>query len=134
MNVWAQARPGYRWLLPMLRKAMKRAVRACDIGGTRLNLVIIDDDEIADLNRRFLGCNGSTDVIAFPGEGNLIGEIAISSDTARRQARERGAPLVHEMTLLAVHGLLHLSGMDDTSLAQWKKMKQVEFEMMMKIL
>lgn len=89
---------------------------------------------MALLNRRHLGRCGSTDVIAFAGDGGLLGEIAISVDTARRQARERGVPLAHELMLLAVHGMLHLRGYDDTSRSTWKDMRTAEFETMMKIL
>jgi len=86
------------------------------------------------LNRQFLGCSHSTDVISFAGEGELLGEIAICADTAKRQARRRGVPLEHEYLLLAVHGLLHLDGLDDTKLPRWKEMKRAEFEMMAGVL
>ena len=61
-------------------------------------------------------------------------EVYISVDTARRQAEERGVPLVHELVLLCVHGLLHIGGMDDEKLPAWLKMKRAEFETVMRIL
>jgi probable rRNA maturation factor len=75
-----------------------------------------------------LGRDRPTDVIAFPGDGDLLGEIACSVDTAARQALSRGVPLINELTLLAVHGFLHLAGYDDLSLPKWRKMKIAEFE------
>lgn len=96
--------------------------------------MIVDDDEIRRLNRQFLGCDRTTDVIAFSGEGGLLGEIALSVDTARRQACARGVPLANELTLLAVHGFLHLTGYDDRSLTAWRKMKIEEFGLMARLL
>ena len=96
--------------------------------------MIVDDDEIRRLNRQFLGCDRTTDVIAFSGEGDLLGEIALSVDTARRQACARSVSLANELTLLAVHGFLHLTGYDDRSLPVWRKMKQAEFETVVTLL
>jgi probable rRNA maturation factor len=92
--------------------------------------MLVDDGEIARLNKLFLKRKGPTDVIAFEGDEELLGEIAISVDTARRQARERNIPLEHELMLLGIHGLLHLDGMDDANLRKWKEMKKAEFEAM----
>ena len=93
-----------------------------------------DDGEIRRLNRQFLERDRATDVIAFSGEGDLLGEIAVSIDTARRQARARGVSLESELKLLAVHGFLHLTGYDDLSLPAWRKMKQAEFETVIAVL
>ncbi|HPM42200.1 MAG TPA: rRNA maturation RNase YbeY, partial [bacterium] len=84
-----------------------------------------------------------TDVLAFCyGEAPRCGardeapwaEVYVSVDTARRQARERGVPLSHELVLLCVHGLLHVGGMDDEDRASWGAMKRAEFETVMRIL
>ncbi len=109
-----------------------------------VDIVLVDDRTIARLAGRFRGSPRATDVLAFgyvdgapagtPAKGFVAGEVAISVDTARRQARERGAPLVHELVLLCVHGLLHLGGQDDESPAEWCAMKRAEFETMMAIL
>jgi len=66
-------------------------------------------------------------------EGNK-GEVIISLDTAARQARDRKIPLKWELTILAVHGLLHLHGFRDHKFSDWKRMRVTEFEMMAKIL
>lgn len=96
--------------------------------------MIVDDPTIRELNRQYLGCDRTTDVIAFSGEGDLLGEIACSADTASRQAHARGVPLIDELRLLAVHGLLHLAGHDDLSLPKWRKMKKAEFETLIGLL
>jgi len=96
--------------------------------------MIVDDPAIREMNRKYLGRDHVTDVIAFPGDGELLGEIACSVDTASRQARARGVPLIDELRLLAVHGLLHLAGYDDLSLPKWRRMKTAEFETVISVL
>ena len=81
-----------------------------------LSVVVVDDPTIHDVNRRFLDHDYPTDVIAFDlsGEGpGADGEVVVSWDTARREARERGINPASELLLYCVHGTLHLLGYDD---------------------
>jgi probable rRNA maturation factor len=82
---------------------------------------LISDRRMAVLNRRFLGHAGSTDVLTFQ-----HGEILISVETARRQARAFGKSLTHELKLYIVHGLLHLHGFDDQTPTEARRMKTVQ--------
>ena len=105
------------------------------MAGVRVDIVFVDDPTIAGLAGRYRGSPRPTDVLAFCyDEPDLAGEIAISLDTARRQARERGVPLAHELILLCVHGLLHIGGFDDETVPEWCAMKRAEFETVMRIL
>jgi len=88
--------------------------------GTGLSVLITGDDEIRDLNRRFLGVDEPTDVLSFPDEADgfvqgadeepYLGDIAISVTTAKRQAEQLGHSLDAELAHLLVHGILHLCG------------------------
>lgn len=88
--------------------------------GTGLSVLITGDDEIRDMNRRFLGIDEPTDVLSFPDEAGdfiqgiaddaYLGDIAISLPTAEQQAREGGHSLDAELAHLLVHGILHLCG------------------------
>jgi probable rRNA maturation factor len=83
-----------------------------------LEIALVDDEEIRRLNHAFRGVRRRTDVLAFPLEiggspVGLVGQIVISVDTARRQARRLGVPLALELRLLITHGVLHLVGYDD---------------------
>ena len=85
-----------------------------------VNLVLTGGPGIRALNRRFLGKNRLTDVIAFnfppsPVPGADWGEIYICLPVAARQARAMGHSLMTELLVLAGHGALHLSGMDDAT-------------------
>lgn len=107
-------------------------------GEVELSLLFVDEGTIADLNARFLGRDGSTDVLAFPideepadsgrspdsgGTGPgftpesaevpmLLGDVVICPEVAHRNAPEHAGTYDDEMALLVVHGVLHLLGMD----------------------
>jgi probable rRNA maturation factor len=92
------------------------------LGLTRaeLSVMVCDDATIHGLNRAHRKKDRPTDVLAFalregkvmPGAEDLLGDVVISLDTARRQAREHGRSLWAEVTMLLAHGLLHLVGYD----------------------
>ncbi len=90
-----------------------------------ITLLIADDDAITDLNRRFLGQDGPTDVLSFPAQDETssgfvlppdaalyLGDIIIALPFTQRQAEALGRDLGDELDLLAVHGALHLLGYD----------------------
>ncbi len=104
-------------------------------------VVVTDDLEIRSLNRQFRGVDAATDVLAFPGtlseefitgEGyqGYLGDVVISYSTAETQARQASHPVTREMQLLAVHGVLHLVGLDDTDEAGWRRMNEIQNEIL----
>lgn len=106
-----------------LRALCGTLLDALGLSGRTFSLKLVDDREIARLNREFLGCTGPTNILSFPARdpGELgdpdedlefLGELALSVDTLAREADLYGqAPLVHLARLLA-HGILHLAGFD----------------------
>lgn len=86
-----------------------------------ISILFISDRRMALLHRRFLNQSGPTDVITFQ-----HGEIVISAEAARRQARTFVDSLACEVRLYIVHGLLHLHGFDDRSEADARKMKAAQ--------
>jgi len=83
-------------------------------GGRSFTCMLSGDDSLRGLNRRFLGHDTATDVLSFPSPepGRGLGEMAISVDRARSQARRFGHSVEQEIGILMLHGLLHLMGMD----------------------
>lgn len=75
----------------------------------QVGLIIVNDKKIHELNKKYRKKNRPTDVLSFP-YGSGIGDIYISVDTAKKQAKERGHGLNKELDILFVHGLLHLFG------------------------
>ena len=101
-----------------LARAVDRALAAVGRPAGSVEVTIVDDAEIRRLNAHYRGIGRRTDVLAFPLEapdapGQLVGQIVISAETARRQARRLGVPLALELDLLVTHGTLHLVGYDD---------------------
>ena len=93
----------------------ERILRHLGLTGRELSVLLVEDAEIRELNRRYLGRNRPTNVLAFPMEGPQpfpLGDVVISTETAEREARERGVSLEEEMALLLAHGVLHLLGYD----------------------
>ena len=78
-----------------------------------ISLLLTDDETIRQLNKEYRNKDKSTDVISFPMEDEImLGDIAISVDTASRQAEEAEINLDRETAFLFIHGLLHLLGYD----------------------
>jgi len=85
-----------------------------------LSILIVDDMQIAPLNRQYLQREGPTNVIAFPmREGDfsditphLLGDVVISVETAQREGQESGTDMEQRFMQLLVHGILHLFGYD----------------------
>ncbi len=100
--------------------------------------MLTDDAGIRDLNRRWRGIDKPTDVLSWPqeamdGPGDaptvedpVLGDVAISVDTARRQATARGWMESEEAALLFVHGLLHLLGHEDETESGAEAMRVIE--------
>jgi probable rRNA maturation factor len=93
-----------------LRRFLREVAAAEKCTARELSLVLVTNPEIRRLNRRFLGRNRFTDVISFPISSEFLGEIYVSRDRARLQAREYDVPVEEELYRLVLHGLLHLLG------------------------
>jgi probable rRNA maturation factor len=84
-----------------------------------LTILITGDEQVRDLNHRFLGIDSTTDVLSFttgetdPDSGELyLGDVIVSYPRAQAQAQAGGHPVAEELELLVVHGILHLIGYD----------------------
>lgn len=84
-----------------------------------VDVLLTTDSELKRLNRAFRGKNKATDVLSFPTPIEIAqvhaGDLAISIDTAMRQAAAYGHSLRDEVRILLLHGLLHLHGLDHES-------------------
>ena len=94
---------------------------------TEVTLLFVGEDQIATYNDRFMQRQGATDVLAFPiehlkpgvvperrpgGPPLNIGDVVIAPSFVRAQAEAAGVPINEELSLMVVHGLLHLLGCD----------------------
>jgi len=117
--------PGAGYAARVLREAAKK--QSARLGLTReLSLALVRDRRMRALNREWRGKDRPTDVLSFPQHGRSIGDVVISLDTARRQAREGGWSLAAELRRLLAHGLLHCLGHDHQTPAQARRMAAAE--------
>jgi probable rRNA maturation factor len=80
-----------------------------------IELIFVSDDVISDINHEFRGKKLPTDVLSFPLQNmpnSPLGTIVISIDKAKNKAGELGHNVDDEISLLFIHGLLHLLGYD----------------------
>jgi len=96
-----------------LTRFLNRARGLVGLAG-EVEVLLTSDVEIKRLNKQFRRKNKATDILSFPaGDGApYAGDLAISLETAARQAAEHGHDLATELRVLMLHGLLHLSGED----------------------
>lgn len=124
-------------------------------GGAELSLLFVDELAIAELNKRFLGRDGPTDVLSFPlddepasggrlpdagGSGpgepvddlppDLLGDVVVCPSVAARNAQRDAVGFNDELALLVVHGTLHLLGWDHELDAEAEKMEARELELL----
>jgi probable rRNA maturation factor len=78
-----------------------------------VSLGFVTGREMKRLNEVYRGKKGTTDILSFDGDGDLLGELVIDHDQIKKQAKELGHSAKHELLFIVVHGLLHLIGRDD---------------------
>lgn len=97
----------------VLRRFGDRLARTVRLSPESFSAVLVSDRRMREFNRRYRRKSGATDVLSFPLEENgYLGDVVISVETARRQARKLGHGLQTELQLLLLHGVLHLMGYD----------------------
>jgi rRNA maturation RNase YbeY len=98
----------------LIEEGVRRALAAEGRSDTEVSVALLGDVDIRELNRRYLGKDAPTDVLAFTlGEGSdVVGDVYVGVEQARRQADEFDVPLREELARLAIHGTLHVLGHD----------------------
>ena len=94
-----------------------------------VTILLTDDDSVAELNERFRGKAGPTNVLSFPAPDNPedhLGDIALAYGVCAREAAEQGKPLAHHLQHLVAHGVLHLLGYDHLTEAEAEEMEARE--------
>ena len=117
--------------LDKLREYITYVVGELKLEKCEFNIIIIDNEKIHEINKKYRGIDRETDVISFALEDNmdieytdfrLLGDIYISIDRCYQQALEYGHSREREMCFLATHGILHLLGYDHMTPEDEKEM------------
>ncbi len=105
-------------LVRPLYRSLRVAASVSEVeSDSEVSILLTDDSRINELNLAYRGFDKPTDVLSFPQDDPfLLGDVAISLDTAARQAKAASWILSFELALLGVHGFLHLLGYDDEDL------------------
>lgn len=96
-----------------IKRLARRVISGEKLGAGDLSIAFVDRATMRRVNREFLHHDFDTDVLAFPLDGSLIGELVISTDYAVKEAKSRRIPVTEELSRYVVHGILHLAGYDD---------------------
>ncbi|MFP3854579.1 MAG: rRNA maturation RNase YbeY [Anaerolineales bacterium] len=127
---------GQSGLRSPLARAAQKSLSLSDRNTGGLSIKLTDDETMSEYHAQYLGEEKTTDVLSFPlGEIDpdtgmpYYGDILISLPQAQRQAEAAGHPLQAELTLLVVHGVLHLLGYDhadsETQAGMWQKQEEI---------
>lgn len=111
---------GAAWDVDAVERDAVRILAQFGLDDAELSVLLCDDAVIWPLNRDWRRKDRPTDVLAFaqreglafPGAGDVLGDVVISVETAARQAAERGHSTEREVRILLVHGICHLLGYD----------------------
>lgn len=110
----------YKISMTTIQQKTADILNALDCDDAELSILIVDDSQIAILNKKYLHRNGPTNVIAFPMRTDpfsninpeLLGDVVISIETAEKEGKNIGISIEERFTQLLVHGILHLLGYD----------------------
>jgi len=127
VEVRSEPKRGAR-LARLLRARAQSFLEALGRPGADLSLYLVGDAAMRRLNRTFRGQDRATDVLSFPQAraGKLLGDVALSLDTAERRARAAGRAVKDELDRYLAHGILHLLGHDHHRPGEARRMAAAE--------
>jgi len=135
LNITARAG---RTHVSFLKKMLRRAHGLLRSPLRELSIALVSDLHMSELHNRFMQDAAPTDVLTFPLEQDsrgraIAGEIVINVSEGLRQSRRRGIALQNELLLYALHGMLHLKGLDDRTDSEYQRMHRLEDRMLIKL-
>lgn len=98
------------------------------------SLLVSDDAKLQALNRQFRGRDNPTNILSFPdGTDGYIGDMALSLERVKAEAKAQNKPFMHHLLHLITHGLLHLAGHDHQSEDQARHMEDLERDILSRL-
>ncbi len=96
----------------LLRKVVQTTCQIEGYDSVDVSIAFVDNKRIKILNEKYRNISEATDVLSFPMDDEILGDIIISVERASEQAKEYGHSFAREMAYLTVHGTFHLLGYD----------------------
>lgn len=118
----------------LCRQAVESALRAKPaVGIAEVSVLLTSDADMKQLNERYRGREGPTNVLAFPADGfpsaggrRILGDIVLARETALREAAAQGKSSADHVAHLVIHGTMHLLGHDHQTEAGAQEMEALE--------
>ena len=136
-NIVVENHSGTKVVLGNILRVVEFYKKITRIEVESLSISLIGDPEMESVNKTHLGHKGSTDIITFDYRdpenkdiNTIDAELIICPDQAKINAKKYGVSLKQELIRLVFHGLLHLTGYDDTDAVKRRKMKKREDEVL----
>lgn len=130
------AAPAHAQFESWARAAVAAAGRHGKTAAGEVTIRVVDHAEMTDLNRRYRGKDGPTDVLAFAFDGaaeipvDILGDVVICAPVLAAEAARRGIAPVNHWAHLTVHGVLHLCGFDHAEETEAREMESLEREIL----
>jgi len=110
-----------------LKRMIRFAIEQLKVSNAQLTFILASDKFLRRLNKKFTKRNHATDVLSFDlssdiKKGLLLGDIVVSVDSALKASKTLGLSFKDELIRYLIHGILHLTGYDDTTVIKKKKM------------
>lgn len=138
MQLQLQVARAVRGEIPDFRQVQSWAAAALqkiEHRGGELTVRVVDQSEMSDLNARYRGKRGPTNVLSFPVDadglppdmpGDMLGDVVICASVVAVEAASREMPLMNHWAHMVIHGVLHLCGFDHQRRAEAERMESLE--------
>ena len=113
-------------LMELISAVAKRTAEEEGCQKGELSIAFVDNKEIHNLNKEYRKVDSPTDVLSFPMDQEILGDVIISVERAKSQANEYGHSLQRELCYLLTHGILHLLGYDHKNKVEREEMRKKE--------
>ncbi|SJZ96278.1 rRNA maturation RNase YbeY [Selenihalanaerobacter shriftii] len=110
----------------LINQVIIKAAQLEEATPKEVSVALVDNKYIKELNHEYRNKDEPTDVLSFPLDDEFLGDIIISLERAKEQAKEYGHSLAREIGFLTVHGMLHLLGYDHKEQDDKAKMRNQE--------
>ncbi len=128
-DAWTSALPDAAAVAERAGAATLDEIAPTDDGEPGVAVLLTSDETLAELNQRFRGKAGPTNVLSFPASANPenhLGDVALAHGVCVREAAEQGKSLEQHLAHLVVHGVLHLLGYDHETDGEAEAMEALE--------
>ncbi len=114
----------------MARDVITKVLTHLDLAVAEVSIVLSNDEFVRELNKDYRGKDSPTNVLSFPNEPPMLGDIVLAIETIENEAIAQKKSFEHHFTHLLVHGCLHLLGYDHLEDAEAEEMESLEIQIL----